>query len=282
MLVSVSDKSGLAEFAHGLAAAGVEIYSTGGTRRFLVEQGLAVRDIADYTGFPEMMDGRVKTLHPKVFGGILWRRDNPEDKRALEAHGIQSFDLVVVNLYPFEQTVARGASDEETIEQIDIGGPSLVRAAAKNHAFVAISTSPQQYPRILAELTTAKGLSYELRRQLAAEAYAHTARYDAGIAHWFASTGREAAEEFPVHLDLSLDLKEVLRYGENPHQRAALYTERASTPNLVGARQLNGKELSYNNLLDLDSALAIVRGWRGRQPWSSSTIILAGPPRPSN
>ncbi|HVU87038.1 MAG TPA: bifunctional phosphoribosylaminoimidazolecarboxamide formyltransferase/IMP cyclohydrolase [Pirellulales bacterium] len=259
-IISVSDKTGLAEFAHGLAAAGVEIYSTGGTRRFLVEQGLSVRDIADYTGFPEMMDGRVKTLHPKVFGGILWRRDNPEDKHSLAAHGIESFDLVVVNLYPFEQTVARGASDEETIEQIDIGGPSLVRAAAKNHAFVTIATSPDQYSRILAELSAKGGISYGLRRQLAAEAYAHTARYDAGIARWFAATGPEPAEDFPARLDLSVDLKEVLRYGENPHQRAALYAERLSTPNLVGARQLNGKELSYNNLLDLDSALAIVRG----------------------
>jgi phosphoribosylaminoimidazolecarboxamide formyltransferase/IMP cyclohydrolase len=259
-IISVSDKTGLAEFAHGLVAAGVEIYSTGGTRRYLVEQGLTVRDIADYTGFPEMMDGRVKTLHPKVFGGILWRRNNPEDKRALSAHGIESFDLVVVNLYPFEQTVARGASEEDTIEQIDIGGPSLVRAAAKNHAFVAIATSPQQYPRILAELSAGGGLSYELRRQLAAEAYAHTAEYDTGIARWFAASGPAQGEDFPQRLNLSLDLKEALRYGENPHQRAALYAERSSEPNLVGARQLNGKELSYNNLLDLDSALSIVRG----------------------
>jgi phosphoribosylaminoimidazolecarboxamide formyltransferase/IMP cyclohydrolase len=259
-IISVSDKTGLAEFAHGLAAAGVAIYSTGGTRRFLLEQGLTVRDIADYTGFPEMMDGRVKTLHPKVFGGILWRRDNPEDKRSIEAHGIESFDLVVVNLYPFEQTVARGASEEDTIEQIDIGGPSLVRAAAKNHAFVAIATSPQQYPSILQELSSAGGLSFALRRRLAAEAYAHTAQYDAGIARWFAATGGEAQNDFPARLDLSLELKEVLRYGENPHQRAALYADHSAKPNLVGARQLNGKELSYNNLLDLDSALAIVRG----------------------
>ncbi len=262
-IISVSDKAGLAEFAHGLAAAGVEIYSTGGTRRFLVEQGLTVRDVSDYTGFPEMMDGRVKTLHPKIFGGILWRRDNPEDKRSLAAHGIESFDLVVVNLYPFEQTVARGASDEETIEQIDIGGPSLVRAAAKNHAFVAIATSPEQYSRILAEMSATGGLSYALRRQLAAEAYAHTAQYDAGIARWFARSAPAEAEDFPPRLDLSLDLKEVLRYGENPHQRAALYAERSTSRNLVGARQLNGKELSYNNLLDLDSALAIVRGLAG-------------------
>lgn len=259
-VISVSDKSGLAEFAQGLAAAGVEIYSTGGTRKFLTDQGLAVRDISDYTGFPEMMDGRVKTLHPKVFGGILWRRDNPEDRHALETHGMQSFDLVVVNLYPFEQTVARGAPAAETIEQIDIGGPSLVRAAAKNHAFVAIATSPGQYPAILEQLTSAGGLSFALRRRLAAEAYAHTARYDAAIARWFAATGEEGTADFPQHLDLSLNLRETLRYGENPHQRAALYAEAGASPNLVNARKLHGKELSYNNLLDLDSALAIVRG----------------------
>jgi phosphoribosylaminoimidazolecarboxamide formyltransferase / IMP cyclohydrolase len=256
-LISVSDKTGLVEFARGLTAAGTIVYSTGGTRRFLVEQGLPVRDIADYTGFPEMMDGRVKTLHPKIFGGILWRRDHPEDKQALSEHGIDSFELVVVNLYPFEQTVARGADAEETIENIDIGGPSLVRAAAKNHAFVAIATSPRQYPDILSELSS--GLSYDLRRRLAAEAFAHTARYDAAIAHWFAAyDGGDSG--LPAQLNLALDLKQVLRYGENPHQRAALYGEPATGPNLVSARQLHGKELSYNNLLDLDSALAIVRG----------------------
>jgi phosphoribosylaminoimidazolecarboxamide formyltransferase/IMP cyclohydrolase len=259
-LISVSDKTGLAEFAHGLAAAGVDIYSTGGTRRFLVEQGLAVRDIAAYTGFPEMMDGRVKTLHPKVFGGILWRRDHDEDKRALVEHGMESFELVVVNLYPFEQTVARGASAEETIENIDIGGPSLVRAAAKNHAFVAIATSPRQYRAILEQMTSHGGLTFELRRRLAAEAFAHTARYDAMIAHWFAAAEPGSDTDFPASLNPALELKEVLRYGENPHQRAALYSDRTLEPNLVGGRQLHGKELSYNNLLDLDSALTIVRG----------------------
>ena len=257
-LMSVSDKTGLAEFAAGLVAAGVALYSTGGTRRFLVERGLSVRDIADYTGFPEMMDGRVKTLHPKVFGGILWRRDNAEDKQALANHGIESFDLVVVNLYPFEQTVARGADAEETIEQIDIGGPSLVRAAAKNHAFVAVATSPAQYAGILAEVS-AGGLSFALRRRLAAEAFSHTAAYDAAIADWFATTASLNDSPFPARLNLSLELKEVLRYGENPHQRAALYRQAAAAPNLVAGRQLHGKELSYNNLLDLDSALSIVR-----------------------
>ncbi len=258
-LISVSDKSGLAEFAHGLAASGVTIYSTGGTRRFLVERGLAVRDIADYTGFPEMMDGRVKTLHPKVFGGILWRRDNDEDRQALDDHDIDSIDLVVVNLYPFAETVARGASDEDTIEQIDIGGPSLVRAAAKNHAFVAVATSARQYPEILEQLSDSGGVSYSLRRRLAAEAFAHTAQYDAAIAEWFAGVDDEGESEFPARLDLQLELKETLRYGENPHQRAALYAERATAGSLVAGRQLHGKELSYNNLLDLDSALAIVR-----------------------
>jgi phosphoribosylaminoimidazolecarboxamide formyltransferase/IMP cyclohydrolase len=258
-LVSVSDKTGLADFAHGLVAAGVAICSTGGTRRFLVEQGLPVVDVAEYTGFPEMMDGRVKTLHPKVFGGILWRRDHAEDRQAIAQHGIDSFDLVVVNLYPFEQTVARGATDDETIENIDVGGPSLVRAAAKNHAFVAIATSPEQYRDILAEVAEHGGLSFELRRRLAAEAFAHTARYDAAIANWFAFQ-QESDSGLPARLTLALDLKEVLRYGENPHQRAALYSERATWPNLVAGRQLHGKELSYNNFLDLDSALAIVRG----------------------
>jgi phosphoribosylaminoimidazolecarboxamide formyltransferase/IMP cyclohydrolase len=259
-IISVSDKTGLAEFAQSLAAAGIAIYSTGGTRRFLVEHGLEVREVADYTGFPEMMDGRVKTLHPKVFGGILWRRDKPDDKRALEAHGMESFDLVVVNLYPFGQTVARGADADETIEQIDIGGPSLVRAAAKNHAFVAVATSPAQYREIVEQLASQDGLSHELRRKLAAEAFAHTAGYDAAIAQWFAAQRSPGGADFPPRLELALDLKEVLRYGENPHQRAALYVKPTSAANLVSARQLHGKELSYNNLLDLDSALAIVRG----------------------
>ncbi|HVX11727.1 MAG TPA: bifunctional phosphoribosylaminoimidazolecarboxamide formyltransferase/IMP cyclohydrolase [Pirellulales bacterium] len=274
-IISVSDKQGLAAFARGLAAAGVELYSTGGTRRHLEENGLGVMDVAAYTGFPEMLDGRVKTLHPKIHGGILGRRDQPDDMEALRRHGIHTFDLVVVNLYPFEATVARAdVDDAEAIEQIDIGGPSLVRAAAKNHAFVTVVTSPRQYAEVLAEVATAKRTTIELRRRLAGAAFDHTAHYDRAIADYFARTAQTRREPlagdavgtvaderlFPDRWKLELDRQEILRYGENPHQRAALYAEpNVSGANLVSARQLHGKELSYNNLLDLDSALAIVR-----------------------
>lgn len=267
-LISVSDKAGLAEFARGLSAAGVELYSTGGTRQALEAEGLAVRDVAAYTGFPEMLDGRVKTLHPKVHGGILCRHDHPEDMQALAKHGIITFELVVVNLYPFEQTIARGdATDAEAIEQIDIGGPSLVRAAAKNHAFVTVATSPTQYIEILELVAAGGATSLEIRRRLAGEAFDHTARYDRAIADYFARTAAApappttpAAYELPETLRLEMRRKEVLRYGENPHQRAALYAETsAGGGNLVSARQRSGKELSYNNLLDLDSGLALVR-----------------------
>ncbi len=267
-LISVSDKNGLSEFARRLAAAKFNIYSTGGTRKYLEDEGLKVRDIAEYTGFPEMMDGRVKTLHPKVFGGILCRRDNPEDMVSVDEHGMVPFDLVVVNLYPFEATIAReGVTPEEAIEQIDIGGPSLVRAAAKNHAFTAIATSPSQYDEILQEIEANGSISLALRRRLAAAAFAHTAAYDAAISAWFAKQVTPAAEtpaeELPATWTLSLRRKTSLRYGENPHQSAAVYevAGQNTAHTLLSARQLNGKELSYNNLLDLDSALAIVRGW---------------------
>jgi phosphoribosylaminoimidazolecarboxamide formyltransferase/IMP cyclohydrolase len=272
-IISVSDKSGLVDFARGLAAAGVTIYSTGGTRRFLEESGVAACDVSGYTGFPEMMDGRLKTLHPKIFGGILCRHDRADDLRAIEQHGIEPFELVVVNLYPFAATIVRpGVTLAEAIEQIDIGGPSLVRAAAKNHAFTTIATSPRQYAEILAAVQNGGGTSGELRYRLAAEAFAHTAEYDRTIADYFA---RQALAEpvapgespvapddspFPAALNLSLVRRQALRYGENPHQQAALYAQ-ADTQgaNLVTGRQLAGKELSYNNLLDLDSALALVR-----------------------
>lgn len=259
-LVSVSDKTGLIELAQALAAAGVELFSTGGTARLLTQQGLAVREVAEYTGFPEMMHGRVKTLHPKVFGGLLCRRDQAEDVAACRAHGITLFDLVVVNLYPFEQTIAQGPVGwEAAIEQIDIGGPSLVRAAAKNHAFTAVATDPSQYP-LLRDALREGGTTLALRRKLAAAAFAHTAAYDALIARWFAAQLPD--ERFPALWPLALRRKAVLRYGENPHQQAALYGDPlARGPNLVEARQLHGKELSYNNLLDLDSALAIVRSF---------------------
>ncbi|HET6880845.1 MAG TPA: bifunctional phosphoribosylaminoimidazolecarboxamide formyltransferase/IMP cyclohydrolase [Pirellulales bacterium] len=277
-LLSVSDKQGLGEFARGLVAAGVELYSTGGTRRFLEQQGLAVVDVAAYTGFPEMLDGRVKTLHPKIHGGILCRRDHAQDAEALERHGIKTFELVVVNLYPFEATIAQaGVSDAEAIEQIDIGGPSLVRAAAKNHAFVTVVTCRNQYSDVLAQITAKKNTTFELRRRLAGAAFDNTAHYDRAIADYFTATSvgqafqpderrpqagdsPSAERPFPQRWQLSLVQKELLRYGENPHQQAALYGELGATgANLVSARQLHGKELSYNNLLDLDSALAIVR-----------------------
>lgn len=259
-LISVSDKLGLADFARGLSDCGVEIFSTGGTRRYMETAGLAVADVSAYTGFPELLDGRLKTLHPRVFGGILCRHDRPDDMAAIAQHDIVPFELVVVNLYPFEATIARhGVTRDEAIEQIDIGGPSLVRAAAKNHAFVAVVTCPEQYSAVLEEIIATGQISLELRRRLAAEAFACTAAYDRAIADYFASEPEEEGG-FAANLNLVLRRKEELRYGENPHQRAALYREVGGRgPSLVTARQLNGKELSYNNLLDLDSALAIVR-----------------------
>ena len=258
-LISVSDKLGLADFARGLAGHGVEIFSTGGTRQHLLDQGLRVRDVAEYTGFPEMMDGRVKTLHPKIHAGILCRHDRPDDIAALERHGILTFELVVVNLYPFEATVARaGVTLEEAIEQIDIGGPSLIRAAAKNQAFTTVATGAEQYSWILDEIASSGGTSLDLRRRLAAAAFARTGSYDQAITDYFAR--HESPEDFPETFNLTLRCKSVLRYGENPHQQAALYSAPAARgANLVAARQLNGKELSYNNLLDLDSALALAR-----------------------
>jgi phosphoribosylaminoimidazolecarboxamide formyltransferase/IMP cyclohydrolase len=263
-LFSVSDKLGLGPLAAGLAAVGVELFSTGGTRQFLESQGLKVRDVAEYTGFPEMLDGRVKTLHPRIHGGILARHDRPDDLAALAAHGILTFELVVVNLYPFEATVARAGVDfAEAVEQIDIGGPSLIRAAAKNHAFVTVVIDPAQYAEVLAAVQSDGQTTIEHRRRLAQAAYARTGRYDRAIAAYL--DRQIDAQAFPAGWNLELDRKEILRYGENPHQLAALYAEpgASSAANLVAAKQLNGKELSYNNLLDLDSALAIVRSLEG-------------------
>lgn len=259
-LISVSDKFGLGEFALGLAAAGVEIFSTGGTRRFLETAGVKVQDLAAYTGFPEMLEGRVKTLHPKIHGGILARHDRQDDLAALAKHGILTFELVVVNLYPFEATVARkDATFAEVIEQIDIGGPSLIRAAAKNHAFVTVATDSIQYGEILEQVTRHGATTPELRRRLAQAAIARTGRYDQAIAHYLA--GQIEPEDFPHRWHVDLRRKEVLRYGENPHQKASLYAQvhAGGGANLVAAHQLSGKGLSYNNLLDLDSALAMVR-----------------------
>lgn len=258
-LISVSDKLGVADFARALNDAGVEIYSTGGTRRYLEQAGIPVVDIAAYTGFPEVLEGRVKTLHPKIFGGILFRRDVEEDLETIEEHGILSFEIVAVNLYPFEATVARDdVTRDEAVENIDIGGPSLIRAAAKNHAFVAVATHPEQYSAILEEVQATGEISEELRRRLMVEAFSHTAEYDRAIADHF---GQEAnSGTLPRTLSLNLKKKAELRHGENPHQSASLYSlpnvRRAS---LMTARQLNGKELSFNNYLDLDAALSAVR-----------------------
>ena len=260
-LLSVSDKTGLTELARGLIAHGVELYSTGGTRRHLEQEEIVVQDIAQYTGFPEMMDGRVKTLHPKVFAGILCRHDRTDDMEALAEHSICSFELVVVNLYPFQETIARAdVTRGEAIEQIDIGGPSLVRAAAKNHAFVAILTDPGQYSAVLDEVEKDGGTSLPLREQLAADAFSSTAEYDRAIADYFTEETEET--QFPERMTLQLQRQAELRYGENPHQAAALYQSKGSVAaSLMTARQLNGKELSYNNLLDLDSALQIARSF---------------------
>ena len=255
-LISVSDKAGLADFARFLAERGIEILSTGGSARTLAEAGIAVKEVAEATGWPEMMDGRVKTLHPKIHGAILARRDEPSHRDALEQHGIAPIDLVVVNLYPFEATVERGADFATAIENIDIGGPALVRAAAKNHDSVAVVTAPGDYAAVMAEMRNSNGAtSLELRRRLAAKALALTAAYDAAISRWFWA---ELGETFPERLILAGTLKEVLRYGENPHQKAAFYKGAEARPGVATARQLQGKELSYNNLNDTDAAFELV------------------------
>ncbi len=258
-LISVSNKLGIVDFAQGLVNEGVEIYSTGGTRKHLEASGIKVMDIAEYTQFPEMMDGRVKTLHPKIFAGILCRHNNKSDLKSLSDHDISTFELVVVNLYPFAATIARpNVLQHEAIEQIDIGGPSLIRAAAKNSDFVTIVCSPDQYSSVLDEIHAEGSTTTGTRRQLMAQAFQHTASYDKTISEYF--SGQTEGENFPSTLQLSFNRKDNLRYGENSHQRAALYSnDHCREANLVNARQLNGKQLSYNNLLDLDSALAIVR-----------------------
>jgi phosphoribosylaminoimidazolecarboxamide formyltransferase / IMP cyclohydrolase len=265
-LLSVSDKSGLAELGRALAGSGVELVSTGGTARALREAGLEVRDICDLTGFPEMMDGRVKTLHPKVHGGLLGVRDNPDHAAAMEGHGIGAIDLVVVNLYPFAQTVARDAGRDEIIENIDIGGPSMVRSAAKNHVFVTIVTDPADYPELISALEANGGAtSLDLRKRLAAKAFAATAAYDGMIAQWFAFA--DQGQMFPDTLPLTMRRAEELRYGENPHQNAALYLPAGPHGSgIAQAEQVQGKELSYNNYNDADAALELVSEFSGQGP----------------
>ncbi len=250
-LLSVSDKSGLPDFARGLAALGWELVSTGGTARALREAGLMPRDISDLTGFPEMLDGRVKTLHPVVHGGLLARRDVPAHMQAIAEHAIEPLNLVAVNLYPFRETASRANVDAaEVIEQIDIGGPSMLRSAAKNFDAVTVVVDPADYPRVLAALQ-AEDDDLDLRRLLAAKVFAHTAAYDAAIAAWFAE---QRDELFPEHASIALQRVQTLRYGENPGQRAAFYVERQNH-GLAGLVQRGGKELSFNNLLDLEGAL---------------------------
>lgn len=260
-LISVSDKVGLTDFAKGLVSAGVQIFSTGGTKRHLEASGVPVSDVSDYTGFPEMMGGRLKTLHPKVHGGILCRRDDEGDMQAAREHGIEPFELVVVNLYPFEATIAKeNVTDAEAIENIDIGGPTMVRAAAKNHRFVGVVTDPSQYARVLEQIQQNGSLTLQIRRSLARDAFAHTAAYDAAIARYFAE--HDGGATFPETISSTLKRAAELRYGENPHQRAALYCDpKYEGVSAVAARQLNGKELSYNNYLDLDAALAMCRSF---------------------
>ena len=253
-LISVSDKTGIAEFAKDLAAAGVDLVSTGGTAKLLRDAGLAVRDVADLTKFPEMMDGRVKTLHPGVHGGLLARRDLPAHVEAMDAHNIEAIDLLVVNLYPFEQTVADGGDYDLCVENIDIGGPAMIRAAAKNHAHVGVVTDPADYTRVLSEIK-AGGLSTELRNELAFKAYARTAAYDSAISNWFA---RELNITAPKHTSLAGELAQTLRYGENPHQQAAFYHTGDKRPGVASAKQLQGKELSYNNINDTDAAFEMI------------------------
>ncbi|MGE0485028.1 MAG: bifunctional phosphoribosylaminoimidazolecarboxamide formyltransferase/IMP cyclohydrolase [Gammaproteobacteria bacterium] len=261
-LMSVSDKRGLAALAEALVAAGYGILSTGGSAKLLREAGIAVRDVAEHTGVAEMMEGRVKTLHPKVHGGILARRGT--DDAVMAAHGIEPIDLVVVNLYPFEQTVARrDCTLDEAVENIDIGGPAMLRAAAKNHAHVAVVCDPSDYPLVEEEIARSGAVSAPTRYRLATKAFAHTAHYDRAISTFLAVRTGTEPEPFPGQLDIRVSLKQTLRYGENPHQRAAFYVDGDAAPGtLARAEQLQGKELSYNNIADTDAALDCVRSFR--------------------
>ena len=255
-LISVSDKTGLIDFARALSARGVELVSTGGTRKALADAGLKVVDVSDLTGFPEMMDGRVKTLHPKVHGGLLAIRENPEHEAAMLAHNIPQIDLLVVNLYPFEATVAKGAAYEDCIENIDIGGPAMIRAAAKNHDDVAVVVDVEDYDVILGELAANNSATrLATRRKLAQKAYARTAAYDAAISNWFANAIEEAT---PAYRAIGGKLAEAMRYGENPHQSAGFYVTGEKRFGVATARQVQGKQLSYNNVNDTDAAFELV------------------------
>jgi phosphoribosylaminoimidazolecarboxamide formyltransferase/IMP cyclohydrolase len=260
-LLSVSDKTGIVELARALAKRRFEILSTGGTFKLLKQEGIAAREVSEITGFPEIMDGRVKTLHPKIHGGLLGRAG--VDEAVMQQHGIAPIDLLVVNLYPFEQTVARlDCSRDDAIENIDIGGPAMLRAAAKNHARVAVLVDPADYAPVLAEVDQG-GVSQATRERLALKVFAHTARYDAAVAAYLSSLAADGSREtFPAVLGLQFEKLQDLRYGENPHQRAAFYAEKHAEPGTIAAaRQLQGKELSYNNIADADAALECVRAF---------------------
>jgi phosphoribosylaminoimidazolecarboxamide formyltransferase/IMP cyclohydrolase len=273
-LISVSDKAGLVEFARELAGQGVELVSTGGTRKALADAGLAVTDVAQLTGFPEMMDGRVKTLHPKVHGGLLAIRDNKDHAAAMAAHGIRPIDLLVVNLYPFEETVAKGADFDHCVENIDIGGPAMIRAAAKNHADVAVVVDADDYATVLGELKEHNGTTLALRKKLAAKAYARTAAYDAAISNWFA---QQLGDHAPAFRAFGGKLAEALRYGENPHQQAAFYRGGEARPGVASARQAQGKQLSYNNLNDTDAAYECVAEFDPKRTAAVAIIKHANP-----
>src|SRR5512137_203457 len=261
-LISVSDKSGVVEFSRELARYGVEILPTGGTAKLLREAGLAVKDVSDFTGFPEMLDGRVKTLHPKVHGGLLGMRSNPDHVATMKEHGIEAIDMVVVNLYPFEATVARpDCTLEDAIENIDIGGPTMLRSAAKNNADVTVITDPADYRKVLEEMAAGGGsVSSATNFQLAVKVYQHTAAYDGAISNWLGSRLGESVDRFPATMTLQYQKTQEMRYGENAHQAAAFYVEReVSEASIATARQLQGKELSYNNIADTDAALECVK-----------------------
>ncbi|WP_386629495.1 bifunctional phosphoribosylaminoimidazolecarboxamide formyltransferase/IMP cyclohydrolase [Sulfitobacter geojensis] len=273
-LLSVSDKTGLVELGKALVGHGVELLSTGGTAKALREAGLDVKDVAEVTGFPEMMDGRVKTLHPVVHGGLLALRDNDEHVAAMDAHNIGGIDLVVVNLYPFEETVAKGADYATVIENIDIGGPAMIRSAAKNHGFVNVIVDTEDYAAVIAELDANKGATtYALRQRLAQTAYARTAAYDTAVSTWMAAQ----VGETPRRRTFGGTLAQTLRYGENPHQQAAFYTDGSNRPGVATAKQHQGKELSYNNINDTDAAFELVSEFDPAQGPACAIIKHANP-----
>ena len=278
-LLSVSDKTGLIDFAKGLARHGVSLISTGGTAKALRDAGLKVTDISDVTHFPEMMDGRVKTLHPNVHGGLLALRNKKDHAEAMRAHGIEGIDLLVCNLYPFEATVARGADFETTIENIDIGGPAMTRSAAKNHEWVTVVVDVEDYKAVLEEMAAHDGATtLKLRRTLAQRAFARTAAYDAAVSNWFADElAADGATEPPRRRALGGYLRQPLRYGENPHQQAAFYVDGSSRPGVASAKQLQGKELSYNNINDTDAAYELVAEFDPKQAPACAIIKHANP-----